>query len=206
MNWNGKINSRVGVFGGTFDPPHIGHLILAAEAVDQLDLDKVFWVLTPNPPHKPDWKITALDFRLRMLQAAISDNETFELSDIDINRPPPHFALETVELLREKNPAKELIYLMGGDSLVSLPSWNRPKEFINDVDVLGVMCRPGSEIDLSKLDSILPGVQEKVRFIQAPLLNVSSSELRSRIYQGQGFRYYVQPQVYKFILEHKLYQ
>jgi len=180
-------------------------LILAAEAIDQLDLDKVFWVLNPNPPHKPDRKITALDFRLRMLQAAISDNEAFELSDIDINRSPPYFALETVQLLREKNPGKELIYLMGGDSLVSLPSWNRPQEFVNAVDAFGVMCRPGSEIDLSKLDSILPGVQGKVHLIQALLLNVSSSELRSRIHKGQGFRYYVQPQVYDFILEHKLY-
>ena len=79
------------------------------------------------------------------------------------------------------------------------------KEFVNAVDAFGVMCRPGSEIDLSKLDSILPGVQGKVHLIQALLLNVSSSELRSRIHKGQGFRYDVQPQVYDFILEHKLY-
>ena len=106
---------RLGVFGGTFDPPHIGHLILAAEALDQLQLDKVLWLLTPFPPHKISQSITPLLQRLQMLQAALVDEPRFELSRLDIDRPPLHYAVDTLALLRQNVPSAQLVYLMGED-------------------------------------------------------------------------------------------
>ena len=93
---------RIGIFGGTFDPPHVGHLILAMEASDQLELDRVLWVLTPDPPHKQGKKITAIETRIKMVQAAIDDDANFILSKVDINRPGPHYVLDTMRILHEQ--------------------------------------------------------------------------------------------------------
>src|SRR4030042_4938152 len=101
---------RLGIFGGTFDPPHVGHLILADEARVQLGLERVLWVLTPNPPHKMDQAITPLVDRLDMLRAALGDALHFELSRVDIDRPPPHYAVDTVRLLRRHHPDDTLVY------------------------------------------------------------------------------------------------
>ena len=114
---------RLGIFGGTFDPPHIGHLVLASEAYHQLKLDRLLWVLTPRPPHKPNQQITALEYRIEMVQAIVEDEPTFELSRVEIDRPPPHYAVDTVEILGKRFPGARLIYLVGGDSLRDLPLW-----------------------------------------------------------------------------------
>src|SRR5512143_3713267 len=120
-----NMTAGIGVFGGTFDPPHTGHLILAAEAQAQLDLERILWVLTPTPPHKPGQRITSTALRLEMLQAAIDGNPDFELSRVDLDRPPPHYAVDSVHLLRAAYPQAWLAYLMGGDSLDDLPTWVR---------------------------------------------------------------------------------
>jgi nicotinate-nucleotide adenylyltransferase len=195
----------LGIFGGTFDPPHIGHLILAADAQAQLGLERVLFVLTSNPPHKTGRLITPIKDRLALLQAALDDDPNFELSHVDIDRPPPHYAVDTVRLLREQKPGSALVYLMGGDSLADLPTWHRPQEFVQACDTIGVMCRPGRAVDLEALDSKLPGLKERVRFIQAPMLAISSSELRQRMAQGQTFRYYLPPAVYQLIRKRGLY-
>lgn len=197
---------RIGVFGGTFDPPHLAHLILAAEACDQLSLDRLLWVLTPDPPHKQGLDITPLPQRLALLQAALADNPDFEISRVDIDRPPPHYAVDTLHLLRAAFPGAELVYLLGGDSLVDLPAWVRPQEFVRACDELGVMNRPGELPDLDALDAQLPGLAEKVRWVQAPLLEISGSIIRRRAAQGGTYRYYVLPAVYALIEEWGLYQ
>ena len=107
--------ARLGVFGGTFDPPHVAHLILAAEARYQLGLDRVLWVLTPHPPHKEGQEITPCDERLALLEAAIGDDSAFELTRVDIDRPPPHYAFQTMRLLRGTYPGEVLVNLMGCD-------------------------------------------------------------------------------------------
>ena len=194
-----------GIFGGTFDTPHIGHLILASDAQAQLGLEQVLFVLTPNPPHKTGRSITPIDQRLALLQAALGDDPNFELSRVDIDRPPPHYAVDTVCLLRRKRPGAELVYLMGGDSLADLPTWHKPQEFVLACDLIGVMCRPGRTVDMEALEAQLPGLKARVRFIQAPMLEISSSELRQRMAEGQTFRYYLPPAVYNLILERSLY-
>lgn len=197
--------SLLGIFGGTFDPPHLGHLILAAEARQQLSLTSLLWVLTPDPPHKPAAPILPLAHRLTMLQLAISGDADFELSRLEMDRPGPHYALDTLNLLAEQNPGAEMVYLMGGDSLRDLPTWHRPADLLSACRYLGVMRRPGASIDLPALEAILPGITSKVRFVEAPLLEIASHEIRQRVAEGRPFRYYLLPSVYEYILEHNLY-
>jgi nicotinate-nucleotide adenylyltransferase len=196
---------RVGIFGGTFDPPHLGHLILAAEAVQQMRLEKVLWVLTPDPPHKLGHEIRPWNQRLQLVQAAISENTTFEISRVDIDRPGPHYAVDTLDLLAQNNPGIELFYLMGGDSLRDLPTWYRPVDFLKACGGLGVMRRPSSKTDLSALEGLLPGISQRVQFIQAPLIEVSSSDIRERIDSGRTYRYFLPQPVYQIITESCMY-
>ena len=196
---------RIGIFGGTFDPPHIGHLILADEARVQLNLEKVWWVLTPIPPHKLDLEITPITDRLEMVKTALMDQDRFEVSYIDINRLPPYYALETMQLLKEQYPSHRFVYLVGGDSLMDFPTWHRPVELVHACDEIGVMCRPGFDVDLHKLEQEVPGLVEKVRIIHTPLLEISSSQIRQRIGNGLPFRYYLPEGVYRIILESGLY-
>jgi nicotinate-nucleotide adenylyltransferase len=198
--------NRIGVFGGTFDPPHIGHLILAGEAVFQFDLSRLLWVLTPDPPHKQEAPVTPLAHRLAMLQGVIADNPAFELSRLEMDRPGPHYTVDTVRLLAEQEPQADIILLIGGDSLRDLPTWRLAADLVTAVSKIGVMRRPGGFADLPALEAELPGVTEKTQFIDALLQPVSSSELRRRIAAGEMYRYYVPPSVYEYIETHHLYR
>lgn len=197
---------KIGVFGGTFDPPHIGHQILALEAFYQLGLRKVLWVLTPNPPHKRKRKIAPLPFRLEMVQSAIADFSGFELSRVEIDRPAPHYAVDTLSLLQTQHPDEKIVYLMGGDSLNDLHTWYASQKFVAACHSIGVMRRPGDEINLKLLENNLPGISLKVQFVRASLLGISASQIRSRIRQGKPFRYYLPKSVYQIIQEHNLYE
>jgi nicotinate-nucleotide adenylyltransferase len=208
MSLSGKIETKyaLGVFGGTFDPPHIGHLILAAEAQYQLGLQKILWVLTPHPPHKQDLMITAVDERFAMLNVMLAEDSSFEISRVDMEREPPHYAFETMHILHQKYPKADLVYLMGADSLFDLPTWCQSKSFVEACDSIGVMSRPGRVVDLNLLESKLPGLSSRIRFLKTPLLQISSSQLRQRIMENQPFRYFVTSSVYQLIVQHDLYR
>ncbi len=197
---------RIGIFGGTFDPPHIGHQILAMEAYDELKLDKLFWVLAPEPPHKIGKTITPTHIRIEMVRAAIQYDEIFELSFVDIDRKGPHFVLDTLKIFRQLFPIDILIFLIGGDSLHDLPNWHQPKEFINACDNLGVMHRPGEKIDLVELEKKIQGISQKIEFIEAPLLEISSNQIRTLVAAGKPFQYYLPHEVYNIILKNNLYR
>ena len=197
---------RLGIFGGTFDPPHLGHLILAGEAQSQLHLTQVLWLLTAVPPHKQGQSITPLAHRLAMLERALADNPSFLISDVEIRRPGPHYAADTLALLRADYPDAELIYLIGGDSLCALPTWHRPQDVLAGCDALGVMRRPGQNYHLDTLETALPGLRQKIRFVDAPLLEIAASQIRARIRRGGHFRYYLPPTVYAYILENHIYE
>jgi nicotinate-nucleotide adenylyltransferase len=197
--------ARVGLFGGTFDPPHLGHTILASEALDQLGLTRLLWVLTSDPPHKEGQPITALGHRLAMVQRALTAFPEFELSRIEIDRPPPHYAVDTVQMASALFPGSEVIYILGGDSLHDLPKWHDPAGFVRACQQIGVMRRPGDAVDLAALESSLPGVSGKVAFVDAPLLEISSREIRHRAEAGRAFRHYLLPAVYEYILGNHLY-
>jgi nicotinate-nucleotide adenylyltransferase len=196
----------IGIFGGTFDPPHLGHQILAAEAYAQLGLDRLLWVLTPDPPHKQGQSITPLKHRLAMVRLAIDADTQFELSSVEIDRPGPQYVVDTVKIIAEQNPGANLIYLMGGDSLRNLPLWHRPADFVAACHAIGVMRRPGDVIDLQALENRFPGLTVKVRFVQAPLLDIAAHEIRTRVAGGSPFRYFLPPRVYRYIVKHKLYR
>ena len=197
---------RIGIFGGTFDPPHVGHLILAAEARSRLRLDKVLWVLTPDPPHKQGREISPVPVRMELVQAAIGADEQFEVSRVEIDRPGPHYSVDTVKVLARQFPGAKLFYLMGGDSLHDLPDWMRPQELLAALDGIGVMRRPADFVDLPRLERILPGVVAKVHFIDAPLLEISSTSIRERVAMGRHYRYFLPPAVCEKIEQMRLYQ
>lgn len=197
---------RIGLFGGTFDPPHLGHAILAAEALYSLHLDKILWILTPHSPLKDGRTISPLDQRLLLTQTALQDTPGFDLSQVDILRKPPYFALDTVRILQKENPGAELIYLMGGDSFEDLPAWYKPEIFIQEISGLGVYQRPGSEPDLDKLDQQVPGLKEKTKFIIAPRIEISAADIRQRIHEHRPFRFFLHPLVYQVIQTHQYYR
>ncbi len=197
---------RIGIFGGTFDPPHLGHLILASESVDQLALDKLLWVVTATPPHKLGQVISPLEDRLQLNRAAIDDNPEFELSRVDIDRPGPHYSVDTLRILKRINPGDEMIFLIGGDSLRDLPTWHTPDRFVCEADEIGVFRRPGDGVELTDLERILPGLTAKVHYVEAPLLEISSSQIRQRVREGRPYRYYVPQAVYNLIAKKGLYR
>ena len=197
---------RIGIFGGTFDPPHVGHQILAMEALEQLGLEQVLWVLTPEPPHKIGKKITQIEIRKLMVKSAIDDDPGFTFSSVDLDRPGPHYVLDTMKLLRSKFQDNDLVFLMGGDSLYDLPQWHKSKEFIEACDKIGVMRRPGEKIDLCDLKQELPGVINKIEFIDSPLLEISSNQIRNLVSNKKPYRYYLPYEVYRLIQEMHLYQ
>lgn len=196
---------RLGIFGGTFDPPHLGHLILAAEALEQLRLDRLLWVVTAQPPHKRGQPITPLETRLAMVQAAISDNSAFEISRVEIERSGPHYAVESVHLLAEQFPGALLYYLIGGDSLRDLPTWRDPHGLIAAIDGLGVLRRPRSRINLEKLEKLIPGLRAKLHFIQTPQLDISSNQVRQRAAEGKTYRYFLPEKVFQLVERFHLY-
>jgi nicotinate-nucleotide adenylyltransferase len=207
LNMSDKlVHERVGLFGGTFDPPHVGHLILASEAKSQLELTRVLWTVTPDPPHKQDQTITPLEHRLAMVKLAIQDEPSFELSDIELNRPGPHYTVDTIKLLVEENPEAEIVPILGGDSLNDLPTWHQPKELLYAAHWVGVMRRPGEKMNLQALEHELPGISSKIHYVDAPLLEIASREIRNRVATEKPFRYYLPESVFEYIEQHHLYQ
>lgn len=196
---------RIGIFGGTFDPPHLGHLHLVETARTQLKLDKILWVPTAAPPHKKHQPLSAVTHRLAMVEALIAGEPAYEISRVDIDRPGPHWAADTVTLLAQQLPGHQLVFLMGGDSLRDLPTWGRPLEFLAHCS-LGVMRRPQDAIDLTKLESLLPGLTAKVEFVQATPLEIASHTIRQRVRDGQSIEDFVPDAVAHLIQARRLYQ
>ena len=195
----------IGVFGGTFDPPHRAHYTLAKAAYENLRLIKVLWVPTSIPPHKSIDAIAAIEHRLGMVEALIASDPEFELSLVDVNRQPPYYAYQTLELLRDEHP-DPLIYLMGSDSLRDLPKWKLPMRILDACDRIGVMKRAAIDQDLDVLESQLPGLQKKITMFPAPFLEISASDIRRRIREGLPYQDLVDPRVDAYIEQHNLYK
>jgi nicotinate-nucleotide adenylyltransferase len=196
---------NIGLFGGTFDPPHLGHLILAMESASQLQLDRILWMVTPISPLKQNQVITPVSIRIQLVKAAIAYDPIFELSTLELDREPPQFALDTVREVKRREPQAKIYYLIGEDSLQDLPKWHKPVQFISEVDFLGVMRRPGNKTDMAILEEQISGLTRKIKFIDAPLLEISSHQIRDRIQRNQPFQYYLPEKVFLKILELDLY-
>ncbi len=196
---------KVGIFGGTFDPPHIGHLILAAEACIQLGLDRALWVLTPDPPHKLDKKFAPIAARKAMVLAAIAKNPAFEFSSVDLERKGPHYAYDTIKIIASQHPGTAICYIVGEDSLLDFPRWYRPQDFVSDCDEIGVMRRERPASSYDQLEESIPGIGAKISYINTPAIRISSSLIRERIATGGHFRYYIPDGVYREIILRNLY-
>jgi nicotinate-nucleotide adenylyltransferase len=198
------VTLRVGLLGGTFDPPHIGHLILGEYAADALDLTHLLYIPAADPPHKQDEQKTPVEHRLAMLELALIDNPRFEISRVDVDRAGPHYSLDTVQIVQSQYPDAELYFVMGGDSLRDLPTWHRPAEFIRRCK-LAVMGRPGAEARPDMHEGILPGLAERVVMIDSPLIEISSTEIVQRVSEGRSVRYLLPDTVLAYIQQHNLY-
>jgi nicotinate-nucleotide adenylyltransferase len=196
---------QIGIFGGTFNPPHLGHLILAAEAQRQLNLSRVLWVPTPQPPHKPQRPLAALPHRLEMLRLATQPESAFQISLVEMQRPGPHYTVDTLRALHEEYPSAAFTLLLGGDSLRDLPQWKEPEELLRLVSALGALMRPRMPVNFSHLGESLPQALTLLKRVQAPQMQISSSLIRHRIETGGHFRFYLPAPVYEYIVAQGLY-
>lgn len=196
---------RLGVLGGTFDPPHYGHLALAETARVQLGLSWVLFVPAGGPPHKPGYPLSPAVHRAAMVKAAVADNPAFTLSRVDLDRPSPHYTVDMLALLRRMFAGAEFYLLMGGDSLAEFLNWHDPAGIVRQA-TLAVMERPGWTADMAALERGIPGIRERVVWLDAPRLDLSATDLRRRVREGLPIRYLVPPAVETYIREHHLYQ
>lgn len=190
---------RIGVFGGTFDPPHVGHLVAAVEARHRLGLDRVLLVVANHPWQKEGERpITPAEHRLAMVQAAVGAVEGLEASDVEIARGGPSFTADTLVQLAEREPGAELFLILGADAALALPTWERVDE-VRDLARLVVVNRPGCPA------ASAPEGWEAT-MLQMPAIDLSSTELRDRAVTGAPLTYLVPDAVARYIEEHGLYR
>lgn len=198
---------RVGFFGGTFDPPHCGHALLAKYAFEQAHLDELFWVLTPRSPFKKE-VYSSLEQRIDMVELVSATQTYSSVSYVDIDRQPPYYTLDTAKLIREQLADEDSLYfIMGGDSLRMFPKWHGASELVNNVLTgLIVARRPADRLDIDKVQTELPGLTEKLIFIEMESLNIASREIRTKIQQGLSVQGELIPEVVSYIQSNHLYQ
>jgi nicotinate-nucleotide adenylyltransferase len=197
---------RVGVLGGTFDPIHMGHLTIAEEIMRKLGLSEVLFIPAGQPVFKQENDVSAAEHRLEMVLLATAANPYFNVSTIELERPGPSYSVDTVEELKAGLCGGSALYLiMGFDTLSELALWKDPERLLKMCHVVGVR-RPGhTDIDLRSLESALPDAGGKVMIVDAPLVDVSASDIRRRVSQGLVIRHMVPVEVEEYIVEHNLY-
>ncbi len=204
---------RYGILGGTFDPPHVGHLALAQEAYARLQLDRVWFAPAASPPHKRGLPISPAADRRAMVELAIAGDERFGLDTVDLDWPGPAYTVETLARLRARWGETVWIgFIVGWDMLLSLPTWREPAQALAALDALIAARRPGytqpedDEETLADLERRLPGVRARLEILPAPQLAISSSELRERVAQGLPVRYLTPDPVCTYMSSRGLYR
>ena len=197
---------KIGILGGTFDPVHNGHLGVAEEVKNRLGLKKVIFVPAGMPWMKSDREITSAEHRVAMLRLALAGRSQFELSLTEINRPGSTYTVETlIEFRREYGGETNIYFILGYDGLNYLPKWKNAGQLIK-LCRIAVVPRPGFSLpDMAGLQKQLPGLSENTVLLDAPLIDVSATEVRQRVFSGQSIRRLVPSPVAKYIASHKLY-
>jgi len=195
----------IGVLGGTFDPVHIAHLVIAQEAHSQLRLERVLFAPARQPWHKPKREPSPIDDRVALVRLAIAGDSRFELSLADAEREGPTYTVDTLRRLGERFPEARLYFIVGGDSLVELPTWREPQRIVR-MCRLAVALRPGQTVDLDALEREVPGVSAAVVLLDVPQMGVSSSDIRRRVAEGRPIRYLAPERVEAYIRERGLYR
>jgi nicotinate-nucleotide adenylyltransferase len=209
---------RIGVFGGTFDPIHVGHLVAIEEVVYKLGLSCALFVPNRVPPHKSQERVSPVEDRVTMVRLAIASNPHFALSTVEIDRPGPSYTLDTMRCLqRQYGEHTHLFFIMGLDALASLPSWHEPATLLEEFDIV-VMDRPPSSeaVELpaqqardtvwQELEHLFPNIRQRVQIVHVPQLAISAASLRRRVYEGWPIRYLVPPEVEIYITARGLYR
>ncbi len=198
--------ARVGILGGTFNPPHIGHLVCAAEARGALALDEVLLMPVFLPPHKELDRDPGADARLEMCALAVDGEEGLRVSAREVRRGGPSYTVETLRAMRSETPDDDLVFLVGGDMAQSLPTWREP-EAVLQLATLGVAAREGvGREDVRDRLSGLAGAADRLRFFDMPRLDISSSMLRRRVAGGRSIRHLVPAAVAARIAERGWYR
>jgi nicotinate-nucleotide adenylyltransferase len=200
---------RVGIYGGTFDPVHVGHLILAEQAREQARLDEVWFIPAFRPPQKPEQTITRFDLRVEMLALALAGNPAFRINELEKERAGPSYTVDTLAELRRRHPGTSFALLLGGDALADLPSWRDPRGIVTDA-ALVVMVRPGvALLDAAQLRQRLALPADtplELQVMETPLIDIASRDLRHRVAHGHSIRYCVPRAVEVYIHEKGLYR
>jgi nicotinate-nucleotide adenylyltransferase len=196
---------RVGVFGGAFNPPHLGHLVCAQEALLQLELERVVLVPVGEAPHRELDEDPGAEARLEMVELAIAGDERFSTSRVELDRSGPSYTSDTLALMAREAPDDELFLILGGDQAAALPGWHEPEQVLERA-TLAVVERVGfgrnaTGIKLSRLRGA-----ERVRYLEMPVIQVSSTVVRRRVRGGVSIRYLVPERVVSYIEENRLYQ
>lgn len=192
-------SGRIGVFGGTFDPIHTGHLAIANAAREQVRLDKVLFVIAANPPHKDDSEITPAPVRVAMVERAIADDPNFEVCQVELERPGPSYTADTLERLHKMYSPSQLYFIIGYDSAIDFPHWRNPNEILRLAKLL-VAPRPDNREPLPDL------VANHCTVLAMEEYPVSSSEIRSRMEQGEDMTKWLSAATASFIAEKGLYR
>jgi nicotinate-nucleotide adenylyltransferase len=195
---------RVGILGGTFNPPHIGHLVCAQEAYRELELDRVLLIPARIPPHKPVEHEPGAHHRLELCRVAVAEDDRFEVSDVELRRDGPSYTVDTLEELSTEAPNNELFLIVGGDIAAGLPRWREPERVL-ELATLSIARRRGTA--RSSIDTALGQLRggDRARFFQMPRIGVSSTLVRRRVRSGQPIRYLVPDAVSAYIERHGLY-
>lgn len=201
---------RVGILGGTFDPIHYGHLVIAEEVYAALDLAEMVFVPAGHPPHKPQSLVAAAHHRLTMLELAIAGNPHFSISLVDLERPGPSYTVDTLRLLRRQwGEQTALYFVIGWDSLEDFLTWRDPAGVLEQLSYLVAVRRPGYNEESgyrASLEARLPGITQRLFVVPAPQLEISSTDLRERIAEGRPIKYQLPESVEHYIEQYCLYQ
>ncbi len=190
----------IGIFGGSFNPPHVAHLAVAEACAEAAGLDRVLWMPVPAPPHKDARGLVAPEHRLAMTRLAVAGNARFAVSDAEFRRPGPHYTVDTLRALRDEHPDADFALVLGGDSLASFHTWREPAAILG-LARLVVYARPGAD-----LADVAPDVLARTTRVDGPALDLSATELRARIAAGRSVRYLVPDAVRAYIGDHGLYR
>ncbi len=191
----------MGIYGGSFDPPHMGHLLLAESAREELDLEKVFFVPARQTPLKNRPSLATPEERWAMVNLAVEGNPFFETSRVELLREPPSYTIDTVRYFRQRFPGAEFWFILGEDVLAEFHHWRQYRELLQ-LTGIGVGKRPGGP---GRFPAALEEYREKIRFFSHPGIEISSQTIRERIRQGRSVRYWVPEKVREYILQHRLY-
>ncbi len=197
---------RIGLLGGTFDPIHLGHLIVAEEARTRLSLDRLLLVPSRQPWRKAGREIAPEADRLAMVRLAVEGNPGFEVSLVDLEREGPSYSVDTVcDVRATLSPEAELYFILGYDALMDLPHWHAPAELARITRLVTVI-RPGYALDWSPLEQAIPEAREAVTLLETPEIGISSTEVRQRVAAGRSIRYWVPDLVAEYIQQQGLYR